>query len=58
MNQFVLFAGDNYYPGGGWQDFVDSYDTVEEAVAAGKPDEDDWGKWYHVIDITTGERVA
>lgn len=58
MKQFLLFAGPRYYPGGGWQDFVDSFDTLEEAVVVGTPDEDDWGKWFHVIDATTGNEVA
>jgi len=29
--RFLLFAGQNYYPDGGWHDFVKSFDTYEEA---------------------------
>jgi hypothetical protein len=29
--QYLLFAGYNYYPGGGMNDFVDEYDSIESA---------------------------
>jgi len=28
-----LFAGDNYYPAGGWDDYIDSFPSVDAAVA-------------------------
>jgi hypothetical protein len=28
---FLLFAGDDFYPGGGWTDFVARFDSLEEA---------------------------
>lgn len=30
----LLFAGEYYYPAGGWNDLVDSFETVEAAKAA------------------------
>lgn len=33
MKRFAVFAGDNYYPGGGMGDFIKSFDTAEEARA-------------------------
>lgn len=30
MKRFILFAGDDYYPHGGWQDFRGFFDTIEE----------------------------
>lgn len=36
MKQFLLFGYDTYYPSGGWRDFKESYDTEEEANAAGR----------------------
>lgn len=36
MKRYLLFAGDNYYPSGGVNDFVMDYDTVEEAEAEAK----------------------
>lgn len=29
IGTFMLFAGDNYYPNGGWDDLVGMYDTLE-----------------------------
>ena len=36
MKQFLLFGYDTYYPSGGMRDFKESYDTEEEANAAGR----------------------
>jgi hypothetical protein len=33
MKRFLVFAYDYYYPAGGMNDFVGSYDTMEEAQA-------------------------
>lgn len=42
--RFLVFAGSNYYPCGGWSDFIGDSDTVEEAkdlaeqaIAVGDP---------------------
>lgn len=59
MKQFLFFAGDHYYPSGGWDDFRDSFDTVEEI-------NEYWLKclnekvydWGHTIDMHTGKMVA
>lgn len=56
MKQYLLFAGDHYYPSGGWNDFIDSYATMEEV-------EKQWATlsnnkvydWGHVVDITKGQ---
>jgi len=31
MSKIMLFAGNNYYPEGGWEDFRGEYDSIEEA---------------------------
>ena len=31
MKRFLVFGGEDYYPHGGWGDFIDSFDTIEEA---------------------------
>lgn len=60
MNQFLLFAGASYYASGGWDDFVDSFDNVEEArdyvevAAKERPHDYDW---HHIVDSNTGEMV-
>lgn len=63
MKRFLLFAGDQYYPSGGWQDFKKSFDTVLEAVkaAAGNTKDTDlrsgtWD-WWQVVDLETGKMV-
>jgi hypothetical protein len=62
MNQFLLFAGDEYYPGGGWSDFRGSFKTVEEAEEkAIKPTDREWASnsydWWHIVDSATGSYV-
>jgi len=57
FKRFVLFAGDTYYPCGGWDDFKDSFSTMVEAVEAARAWIDSGGSWAHVVDLETGERV-
>jgi len=63
MKRYLLFAGFDRYPEGGWGDFIDSFDSCEEAMAEGIAQDDDLGdkyrryEWYHVIDSETGEYV-
>jgi hypothetical protein len=48
LRRFLVFAGDRYYAGGGWRDFIGSYDDLsaaEEGVASGPARE-----WWHIID--------
>lgn len=62
MKRYLLFAG-NYYEGeiGGWQDFIDIFNTVEEAKAVGKARSEITGikryDWFHVVDIQTLTQV-
>ena len=59
MLQFALFGGENYYPAGGWEDFQDTYATLEEAVAGGSVYlNEGYGRWYHVVDLSTRSIVA
>ncbi len=56
FRRYLLFAWYEYEASGGWNDFVDSYDTLQEGVNAGRDQKTisgaplDW----HVFDITTG----
>lgn len=59
MKRFLLFAGEIYYAYGGWNDFVDSFDNCDHAIAQGhkivtRPDEN----WWHVVDTVSGEIVG
>lgn len=44
---FLLFAGYNYYPAGGWDDYCGTYDTLEAAQDALSNIECDW---YQIVD--------
>lgn len=45
---FLLFAGEIYYPCGGWDDFQGAYPTLQEAItAAGKLR----FRWQHIVDM-------
>lgn len=68
---FALFAGDRYYPGGGWSDFVGKFDNLDEAYARyiqgptneDEPDEDGFVAtykygWGHVVNLESGNIVA
>jgi hypothetical protein len=67
---FLLFAGDNFYPAGGWDDFRGFFRTPEDALAhlsAGYFSEWDidhleedrqWHNWAHIVDLLTGRIVA
>lgn len=51
MKRYWLFSGQIYYPGGGMDDFIGSYDTVDEAKAV-FPAEDDYRySWAHIFDF-------
>jgi hypothetical protein len=63
MKRFGLFGGDTYYALGGFNDFIGSYDFLENAVAEGHRRQSlDYGKdsisWWHVIDIVTMKIMA
>lgn len=48
MKRFMLFGMWQYYPRGGMKDFIDSFDTEEEAIAEIKNHSCDK---YHICDI-------
>ena len=62
---YILFAGEDYYPVGGWRDFIGRYETKEEAIDLAKsmllrkyhPDTTNYS-WYHVVNLLDGEFVA
>lgn len=66
MKQFALFGGNNYYPGGGWNDFKGFFDSIEEAksyafkkrikqtdhLVISEEIVQRWD-WFHIADTTT-----
>lgn len=54
--RFAVFGGNEYYPHGGWADFVSFADTLDAAmslVMALEPN----NEWSHIVDISTGKVV-
>jgi hypothetical protein len=56
VNRYLLFAGDRYYPLGGFKDFRGSFTVVEAAVEYGRNETDDFD-WWHVVDLLDGTIV-
>ncbi len=56
MNRFFLFAGCDYYPQGGMNDFIGSFASMEAAREAAmnclEPGNDQC-EWWHILDIET-----
>lgn len=51
--KYLLFAGEYYYPSGGFNDFKGSFDTMEDAQS----NIQDWHDWYHIVDSESLEIV-
>jgi len=67
VKRFLVFAGYNYYPDGGWDDFVEQYDSSEEAQESvtehlnppfNNPKYSPKHDWAHVVDTETGRKCA
>lgn len=56
MKQYLLFAGYEYYPAGGWDDFKGDFDTTVEAIQALAAMEYR-GDWWQIIDRDTKEEI-
>lgn len=53
MNRYLLFAGQFYYPNGGWGDFIISVETeveVDKAIELMIADKENPNTWFHVFD--------
>ena len=62
---YLVFAGDHYYPSGGWDDLVGIYNALDEAQAAAnygwhdrhmEGEVDHYG-WYQIVDLDNKEVV-
>jgi hypothetical protein len=49
--RYALFAGSNYYPSGGWGDFVKAAYTVDELKLTDHEIEENWYDWCHIVDL-------
>lgn len=71
MERYLVFAGEDFYPAGGWHDCLGGFDSVEIARSAIRgeaggpspcirPGYHKWygdGRWYHIVDTETGKIV-
>lgn len=60
IKRFVVMGGSVYYACGGFEDYIDSFDTKEEAMAKRDKYLEEVGDyhWAHVGDIETGKYWA
>ena len=55
----LLFAGNDYYPAGGAEDFIASFDSLEAAKTAHDPSQFKYdGGWANVLDTESMQAVA
>lgn len=50
LKRFLVFDYSDYYPGGGWNDFEGTFDTIEEALRAHP-------ECREIVDTTTAQVV-
>jgi hypothetical protein len=50
MKQFLVFAGESYYPAGGFKDYASAHETFAEAQAARQQCHSRYG-WSHIVDL-------
>jgi hypothetical protein len=60
MKPFAVFWFIQYYPAGGWNDFMDWFDTLKEAreFVLRKPQENNFYRFggdFQIVDLRTGE---
>ena len=53
MKRYLVFAGYNYYPGGGFWDLRGMFDTLNEASKHMKKCKQDGRKWGQIVDTET-----
>jgi hypothetical protein len=51
IKRFLMFSGFDYSATGGWGDFTESYDTLDEARECWAVNSADW---CHIVDGTLG----
>jgi len=57
MKRYLLFAGSNYYPAGGWDDFWAASDDIEELKR--QAENGGWlPDWAHIVDLETREVIC
>ena len=49
MGEFLLFAGNDYYPQGGWYDYIASYTRKSDAIKRAIKLRDPANGWWHIV---------
>lgn len=57
MKRYLVFSGSQYYPSGGWEDFINDYDNLQEAETKAKS-EAGVCQWAQVVDTLTKTMVV
>jgi hypothetical protein len=52
MKRYLLFAGQDYYPQGGWDDFVIDSDSVQSLKVKAVEYMTEY-TWWHIVDTAT-----
>jgi hypothetical protein len=47
VTAYLLFGGEDYYPRGGWADFIESFETLELACEHARRLGTDYDQWYY-----------
>lgn len=56
--RYAVFAGENYYPSGGWRDFQGFHTTLESAQKAVKELSNTREDWFQIVAIYNGAVVV
>lgn len=58
MKRYLLFAGVDYYPEGGFNDYVNSYSTYNEALEDAQKLLSDGNQWWQIVDTLENTIIA
>lgn len=53
IKRYVIFGSESYYPGGGWSDYIASFDNLNDAIKLA--DSFYTKKHPEIIDLETGD---
>ena len=58
MKRYAVFAFNDYYPVGGWDDLLGWYESIEEARLGGQNFlEKSWRDVMYMVDLETGKAI-
>lgn len=59
MKKFILFGGSTFYPCGGWEDYINSFAELGEAIfeARKQMKNDGFTTWAHIVCLDTNDIV-